>query len=236
MMRINAFKAAKQFISRFHPKCDAAILAGSVVRGEETSKSDLDIIVFDSKVKASYRESLYAFGWPIEVFVHNMTSYKDFFESDCERGRPSLPRMVSEGITIAGEEIVQSIKREASSLLDKGPQAWSEQTIKVKRYFITDVLDDFIGASQRAELLFIANTLADLLHEFVLRTKGMWTGSSKWIYKALKNYDLTFADHFTEAFDRFYKDGDKELIIKLVDEVLEPYGGRLFEGFSIGKC
>ncbi|MBB3908085.1 hypothetical protein [Anoxybacteroides rupiense] len=27
----------------------------------------------------------------------------------------------------------------------------------------------------------------------------------------------------------------KEAVIELVDRVLEPYGGRLFTGFSIGK-
>jgi len=50
----------------------------------------------------------------------------------------------------------------------------------------------------------------------------------------LKEYDLEFAACFAEAFDLFYRTGEKEKIIVLVDTVLQPYGRRLFDGFSIG--
>ena len=39
-------------------------------------------------------------------------------------------------------------KREANNLLNKGPAKWTEEMMKQKRYFITDTLDDFIGASK----------------------------------------------------------------------------------------
>jgi hypothetical protein len=227
--------AARKFIEEYFPHCHAALLAGSVVRGEETATSDLDIVVFDMSLTSAYRESMIAYNWPVEVFVHNFTSYKQFFKSDCERARPSLPRMVAEGIVIKDNGSLAEIKKEAKELLDKGPKLWPEQTIQMKRYFITDALDDFVGATNRAEEIFIANTLADHIHEFVLRTNGMWIGSSKWIIRALKQYDETFAEKFIEAFDTFYKTGEKRKVEQLVDTVLNPYGGRFFAGFSLGK-
>ena len=72
------------------------------------------------------------------------------------------------------DEIVKRLKREANDLLNKGPEKWTEETMKQKRYFITDTLDDFIGAAKREEELFIANLLADLVHEYVLRVNGQW--------------------------------------------------------------
>jgi predicted nucleotidyltransferase len=93
------------------------ILAGSVVRGEHTESSDLDIIIFDKGVYRSYRESLIVFDWPLEIFVHNLSSYKDFFRMDSERARPSLPRMVSEGIVLKDIGINDSIKKEANEIL-----------------------------------------------------------------------------------------------------------------------
>jgi hypothetical protein len=92
---------------------------------------------------------------------HYQSSYKYFFESDYARARPSLPRMVSEGIIIKDEGIIESIKKEANDLLKKGPEEWSIETIITKRYFISDALYDFLGCSNRAEELFIAGTLAD---------------------------------------------------------------------------
>ena len=67
---------------------------------------------------------------------------------DCDRGRPSLPQLVAEGVVLKGEMKLLKTKREANNLLNKGPAKWTEEMMKQKRYFITDTLDDFIGASK----------------------------------------------------------------------------------------
>lgn len=233
--KINAKEAAYTFIEKSFPNCQGALLAGSVVRGEATETSDLDIVVFDNTLCSSYRESLIAYGWAIEVFVHNLTSYKQFFEMDCKRAMPSMPKMVSEGMILKDDGIINAIKKEAIQLLNNGPEIWTDTIINTKRYFITDALEDFIGCANRAEGIFITNHLAELISEFFLRTNGQWIGSSKWVVRALKNYDEVFTTTFVDAFDTFYKTGNKALVIQLVDDVLKPFGGRLFEGFTLGK-
>ncbi|WP_088006963.1 nucleotidyltransferase domain-containing protein [Indiicoccus explosivorum] len=230
-----AADAAKRILAAYFPDCDCAILAGSTVRGEATETSDLDLVIFDRKIAASYRESFIDFGWPVEAFVHNFDSYKTYFEDDIKRARPSLPRMVAEGTVIKDDGELEVIRQEARDLLARGPEKWNAETIRLKRYFITDALDDFEGSKDRAEQLFIANTLAELLSEFVLRTNGQWIGASKWIVRAMKRYDAEFASIFTAAFDDFYRKNEKHGIIDLADHVLKPHGGRLFEGFSVGK-
>lgn len=231
----NPVEGAQKFVHKYFPNCNGALLAGSVVRGEATETSDLDIVIFDETFPSSYRETFIEFGWPIEVFVHNGSSYKSFFESDRERARPSLPRMVSEGIILKDDGIMEAIKKEAEELLKEGPEKWTEKTIRIKRYFLTDTLDDFIESSNRAEGIFIANTLAELTSEFVLRTNRRWIGTSKWIDRSLKAFDADFANQFVEAFDTYYRTGDKSRVIYLVEAAMEPHGGRLLEGFSLGK-
>ncbi|MDQ0230204.1 nucleotidyltransferase domain-containing protein [Metabacillus malikii] len=235
IQKLTPIEAAEHFINKHHPNCQAALLAGSVIRGEATETSDLDIIVFDKDIHSSYRESLVDFGWAIEVFVHNVTSYKQIFESDYKRARPSMPRMVSEGVILKDEDIISSIKKEATELLKKGPEEWSKETINIKRYFITDALDDFIGCTNREEDIFIANTLTQLLSEFVLRTNRQWIGASKWVIRSLRTYDEDFANQFVEAFDTFYRTSNKDQIVKLTETILQPHGGKLFAGFTIGK-
>lgn len=229
-------EAAKQILASQFPNCDAALLGGSIARGEGTKTSDLDIIIFDRTLSSAYRESFIAYEWPVEVFVHNFTSYKDFFASDCKRGRPSLPQLVVEGIVLKDMKgIIPFIKKEAQQLLEKGPEPWTKEMIQQKRYFITDVLDDFIGATKREDELFIANHLAGLVHEFVLRINNCWTGQSKWFMKTLRKYDEQFAAEFAAVFEQFYKTGAKKQVIAFVNGILGMYGGRLFEGFCIGK-
>lgn len=235
MNKNNPVEGAQKFVHKYFPNCNGALLAGSVIRGEATETSDLDIVIFDETLSSSYRETFIEFDWPIEVFVHNGSSYRPFFESDRERGRPSLPRMVSEGIILKDDGIIEAIKKEAEELLKEGPEKWTEKTIQIKRYFLTDTLDDFIGSSNRAEGIFIANTLAELTSEFVLRTNRRWIGTSKWLVRSLKAFDENFANRFVEAFDTYYTTGDKRSVIDLVEAAMEPFGGRLLEGFSLGK-
>jgi len=228
-------EAAQQFIEKYYPDCAAALLAGSAVRGEATATSDLDIVVFDRDAAASYRESLVEFDWLIEVFVHNLASYRAYFQSDAERARPSMPNMVAEGIVLRDTGVAHAIKCEAQELLDAGPTEWPTAIIQSKRYFLTDALDDFIGCCDRAEGIFIAGTLAEGLAEFELRTQRRWIGASKWIVRALQQYDKDIADRFVAAFEDYYRNGNKKSVIELADAVLEPHGGRLFAGFSMGK-
>ncbi|MBD1382221.1 nucleotidyltransferase domain-containing protein [Metabacillus arenae] len=235
LKRMKPKEAAVQFVKKYFPDCQGAILAGSIVRDEETETSDLDIVIFDKRFPSSYREAMIDFGWAIEVFVHNLTSYKHFFEMDCKAAKPSMPKMISEGIILKDEGILNSIKQEAKSILEKGPEEWSEEIIRTKRYFITDALDDFLGCNNRAEEIFIANTLAELVHEFVLRTNRHWIGASKWIISALKQFDEEFTEEYVDAFNLYYKTGEKRQVVQLIDKILEPYGGRLFDGFSLGK-
>ncbi|WP_353477944.1 nucleotidyltransferase domain-containing protein [Halobacillus sp. ACCC02827] len=95
--RLEPLEAVKRIIDERFPACDAAIVAGSVIRGEGTATSDLDIVLFERERQASYRTSFFAYGWPMEVFVHSFLSYENYFESDREGGQPSLQQMVSEG-------------------------------------------------------------------------------------------------------------------------------------------
>ncbi len=230
--RLQPLEAAERFVAEHFPDCDGGVLGGSVLRGEATDTSDLDIVIFDDRLPSAYRESMVEFGWPIEVFVHNLTSYRGFFESDRQRARPALARMVSEGVVLKDAGAVEAVRQEARDLLDDGPEPWSDETLQMSRYYLTDALDDFIGCDDRAEGIFIAGALAEAAHEFVLRANGQWVGASKWILRALKHYDERFAEEYAEAFDRYYRCGNKEPVVELVDRVLQPHGGRLFDGFK----
>lgn len=233
--RLDPLSASMRIIEKYFPDCHGAILSGSAARGRVTETSDLDIIVFDDCLQDSYRESFIDFGWPIEVFVHNLTSYQIYFERDCRDGRASLPRMIAEGTVLKDMGALKKIQDEAKALLMNGPEVWTQDTITYKRYFITDLLDDLTGSQNRGERIFIAGNLAERLSEFVLRTNRQWTGSSKWMIRSLSQYDKELADGFMEAFDYFYKTDDTKPIERAAASILEPYGGRLFEGFSLGK-
>lgn len=234
-MRLPPKEAAIEFVHNFFPTCEAALLCGSVVRKEATPYSDLDIIIFDNNIPNSYRESFRQYGWPIEAFVYNETGFWRFVEDNVKRARPSLARMAAEGKIIRDAPFLYTLQEKARLVLGKGPSPWSNREIIQARYGLTDILEDLQGSNDEFESLFIVNRLSVLVHEFLLRTANQWIGDGKWIMRALKQYDPEVADEFAWVFQQYYKNGDKEIVVEYVDRLLEPYGGRFFAGFTIGK-
>jgi hypothetical protein len=174
-------------------------------------------------------------GWMVELFVHDPVTYKAFFEEDRRLARPSLQQMCSEGIILKEDPLAYQIKEEARRSLDSGPIPWTENEIYVKRYDLTDLLLDFEGTEKREEGIFIAGALAKATQEFILRTNGQWIGYKKWIPQALQRYDSDLKTEFISAFDTYFKEDKKTAVIHLIDKILKPFGGRLFDGFTQGK-
>ena len=93
--------AAKAIHSQRYAHAEITFLAGSLVRGEGTSTSDLDLVVVFKTLPEAYRESFRFGHWPVEAFVHDPQTLAYFFHKvDKPSGVPSLPTMVSEGIEI----------------------------------------------------------------------------------------------------------------------------------------
>ncbi len=232
-MKQDAVTVAVNYINDSFPTAYCAILGGSVVRGEGTDNSDLDIFVCGDFNEAPYRKSVIYQEWPIEVFVHDKVSYLEFYSIDALEGRATLPRIISEGRVIKDNGMAAQIKDEANQVLLKGPFPWTEKELTIKRYFLTDLLDDFEGCKKREEGIYIAGKLAEVCHEFLLRTNNCWTGHSKWIPRAMKKFNSEEAAALTRALDAYYLKNDKQPLIHYTDRVLAEHGGRLFNGFYL---
>ena len=175
--RLKPLEAARALVERDLDHCLAAFLAGSVVRNEATPSSDLDILVIVPEGFPIYRESLYAFGWPVEVFVQTLASHRRFAAQDAARRRPSTSMMACEGIILrdAGG-LASRLKQEACALLEEGPPSLTETEVATARYGLTDLLDDFEGAGTSPEALFIAADLAVAAADLILDHHRRWRG------------------------------------------------------------
>jgi len=235
MTNINYFGIAKKIVEEKYPNCDGALMAGSIIRGEGTETSDIDLIIYDDNIAKGYRESYYFDGVPIEVFVHSKKSFEYFFDFDCKKKMPSLPVMVMESRIVKDTKYFEELKHRASEIYQIGPGKLQKSEIDFMRYFITDLKDDLIGSNDEFETILIANELLVKLHEFYLLTNNKWIGRSKWIKRSLSKYDDEFEIKFEKIFLDFYSTREKSILLNLIAEILLPYGGDYFEGFSIGK-
>lgn len=227
--------AARIIVEERYPHCLAALLAGSGVRGEATATCDLDVVIVTRSADAPFRESFVAHGWPVEAFVHTRDSLTTFFKTDAERRRPSLPTMCAEGVVIKDNGSAQTIKQEAEALLEAGPTPLTETELRQARYTLSDLLNDFVGATNHLEASFVLAQLLPTLCDFIFDTRGEWRGGSKWSPRKLAKLDPHLLGRLEAGLEAFAKYEERGAFVALADEVLEPFGGRLFDGFSLGK-
>ncbi len=103
-------------------QAEVVFLAGSVVRGEGTSSSDLDLVVVFPRLPNAYRESFRFHEWPVEAFVHDPETIRFFFrEVDGASGVPSLPALVHEGIELPGPNDVSRLDTNTRSTTSSPP-------------------------------------------------------------------------------------------------------------------
>jgi predicted nucleotidyltransferase len=198
-------------------------LGGSVMRGEATPASDLDVVVVFEELPNAYREAFVYAGWPVEAFVHDPVTLEHFFEADRLRGVPALMRMVG--------ELSARLKRRAAEIIEAGPPPWDEEELTLRRYRLTDWVDDMRFPRSPEELVATGAWLYQDAAEFYFRTRGLWSAHSKTIPRRLRQTDAAFAEKFLGAFDALFTEKRPEPAAALVGELLEPFGGLLFDGF-----
>lgn len=213
----------------------ALFLCGSVIRGEETRFSDLDIVVVFEKLDYAWRESFCHKDWPVEVFVHDFQTLKYFFyEMDAKSGCPSLPQMVAEGIAIPeATECSESLKQLARKVLDAGPPFLTADERDRKRYGITDLVDDIREPRSSAELMASGAKLFEQLADYYFRSKNLWSATGKTIIRRFHAVDPELGKRYEHAFRELFAEANPAPCIALSEEILRDSGGPLFDGYRL---
>jgi hypothetical protein len=152
--------------------------------------------------------------------------------------RPSSAgQMVSSGLVIRNSaELADRLRAEAQAVVDAGPPAVDDEELALRRYGVTDGLDDVRGDPEGDETLLTAANLAREVAELHLTLASAWIGTRKWLLRQLRETNPAFADRFVSAI-RAHAGGDVTPLMALAEDVLEASGGRLFDGYrASGKA
>lgn len=225
--------AAGRVLTDRYPGAATAFVAGSILRGEGTPTSDIDLVVIFLRVDAAWRESFRVPPWPVEAFVHDPGTLEYFFrEVDRPSGVPSLMAMVAEGHELPRDSgLGRTLKTLAESVLADGPPRWTRAEVDGSRYALTEMADDLRAPRSADERRAILVRLYPALATHHLRARGRWGATGKAIGRALLASDPAFADRFHRAFAAAFERGETGAVEHLPDEVMAPNGGRLFAGY-----
>lgn len=232
-MRPDFLETAKRALDKHYSGAIGGFVGGSMTRGEGTSTSDIDIgVLFDETFEDVHRNSVVEDGWPIEFFVHNPQSLDYFFDKDRLRGMCIMPTIVATGIMIPDEHPLMLRQREkAARVIEAGPPHLDDDERDLRRYWISDLVDDLEGAESAAVRNATLALLHDRLGDFHLRAAGKWSGVGKALLRCLRADDVGYAERFETAFTTAFEGKGVAPVLALVKETLAPHGGALWEGY-----
>jgi hypothetical protein len=228
---------AKALVAERFPEARAAWLAGSVVYGDATPTSDLDITVLLPGPPAPFRESLEYDGWPVELFVHSRESVSHWIEKDLERRRPTLVRLISSGVVLLDADGAGvALAEECAMILAAGPGPVSDADRDALRYGLTDLLDDLADCTEPVTVAALAFATWEQAVKLLLALDGRWWGTGKWLVRELREHDVARGTSYAlrlhaalvSAVER-----DPALLTVVAEEILETAGGRLWAGYRL---
>jgi len=224
---------AERVLAERYPQADAGFAAGSIVRGEATAGSDLDLVVLFPALPHVRRECFTCEGTPVETFLHDPETLAWAFRDEAQLGRCAMTNMVAESRVCGPRPAVGTRWRQrARRRLARGPPPMDAARRDLLRYHVTDRIGDLRDPRPAEELPALGVQLYDPISELILRGAGQWAGNGKWIPRRLRALDPELADAFLAAFDALYAQRDPAPLIALAERALEPHGGWLFEGYK----
>jgi predicted nucleotidyltransferase len=227
--------SARALIGELYPAARQAWLAGSVVAGDATKTSDLDITVLFEEVEV-HRATLTFRGWLVEVFAHTEASIRQFVTRDVARRRPTLARMISTGVPLLPGQAGAEIRRECAAVVAAGPTRLSDTEIALARYALTDQLDDLAGGATPPVRDAIAVDVWRGCAELLLACSGRWEGTGKWLIREVLALDeAQGSDHATRLHEGLHAAlaGRPETLTQVAEEILDQVGGRISAGFYL---
>jgi hypothetical protein len=225
--------AAQEILAQRFAGADVVFLSGSVMRGEGTETSDLDLVVVYERLEAAHRESFVHRGWPVEAFVHDPETLRYFFQTDRVGGVPVLLDMVASGVPLPrATALSEAMRSLAEQVLAAGPPRWTDADESRARYTITNLIDDLRSPRSRKELVAAGAALYSDLANYFFRSQGLWSARAKMIPRRLQPQAPAVAERFARAFADLFEHGQAGLVIELTEEILKPRGGWLFAGYK----
>ena len=228
---------AARLVASAYPDALAAIIGGSFATGRQTASSDIDLLLLFGHVEAAWRQTIVYEGQTVELFAHDLGTFRYFCEQvDAPGGKVPLAMMAIEGANIlaAGTHHAQLLAL-AQAIHASGPAPLDSAQLQQRRYAITTALEDLADSRDGGEAMAVACSLYGMLADLHLRAAGRWSGGGKHLFRRLHACDAAIAMQLDAAQRLLASDlpAGQRAYAQVAGAILAPAGGPLLAGDAL---
>jgi hypothetical protein len=136
-----ALRQAVQFILNYVEDVRGILVSGTIIRGNPSPSSDLDIYVIREKPRRQRLQRRFN-GVPSEIFINPKKKVYDYFQEERRSARPCTAHMLHSGFTILTlDDSLEELQRQAVQELQHSPDP-SNQLLTFARYMAATQYED----------------------------------------------------------------------------------------------
>ena len=142
-----ALREAVQFILDHVKDVRGILVSGTILRGNPSPSSDLDIYVIRERLQRQRLQRWFN-GVPAEIFINPRNKVQEYFEEERKSAHPITAHMLHSGFTILSlDESLGELQRQAALELERTPDS-SPQQLTMIRYFAATRYEDATDVAQ----------------------------------------------------------------------------------------
>lgn len=208
--------AVKFILKKF--SVQGIIVTGSVINGNPSKSSDLDIFVVNNRFERQRIQKLFN-NVPVEMFISPPHVIRQEIEASRETGDCTTANMFSTGFVIYDQNyLVYKLRNKAKEIITRGPSN-STNNLLLNRYRIADTYEnavDIIESDPYTALILINQAIFDAIN-YKLRTLGKWQPKYKEILTELEKEDK----ELFELIKTFYDSHDFQDKFKIAEKIMD---------------
>jgi predicted nucleotidyltransferase len=209
-------EAVKYILKKFY--VEGILVTGSVIRGEHSKTSDLDIFVINSRPERQRIQKFFN-NVPAEIFVNPPNQIRAYFADSFKTGKADTAHMFASGFIILDlNQIIFKLRNKGREIFDGHPNP-GEVQLKQLRYHVADAYEnasDLIGIDNPSAIILMSQAVF-LGLQYRFWTANKWLPRHKDLFK-----DLEKLDPFLAGLGRdFFNESSLEQRFKTAQEIMD---------------
>lgn len=197
---------------------DAVMLTGSYALNEQTTDSDIDIIILSKNVNYIYSETTNSENQCVQFLFFPYFKFQNIIINDYREGKGVYTSMISKGIILkdSDELILANAKKK---ILEVGRESRCDHLDYALIHKITTTLELLKGSKLSSETVFCTSELLLDISRLVL---GKYTANAKHLSRLLSEDSRVI--HLIESFKYFVSTNILDKFIYEVESIVSNYG------------